>query len=177
MIKKLLPLLIIATLGLGIVGCSGGSSGQSSAGSNNSSESEELGSLSMQFGGTGEVFTIELEDNETSRAIARHVGRQSWDLPIYNYDSAENYEVMQYYDVPSRYNIPSNPETITSQSAGELYYSAPNRIVLFYNDAEVTGEFTKVGDVTNTENLASSVEENPVVSGGSNKIISISPGR
>lgn len=50
-------------------------------------------------------------------------------------DEDADYDVMQYYDVSSRYDIPSNPETVTSEKAGEVYYSDPNRIVLFYHDA------------------------------------------
>lgn len=44
---------------------------------------------------------------------------------------------MQYYDVPSRYEILSIPETVMTEAAGDVYYSEPNRIVLFYGDAAV----------------------------------------
>lgn len=72
---------------------------------------------------------IRLYDNETAAAVARHVGTSDWRLPIYHYDDYENWEVMQYYDIPSRYEIPSNPEQVTEEKAGTVYYSEPNRII------------------------------------------------
>jgi len=97
-------------------------------------------------------------------------------LPIYHYDDYENWEVIQYYDIPSRYEIPSNPETIIEEAAGTVYYSEPNRIILFYGDAEVAGEYTPVGYFDNTEEFLSAVENNPVLEGWGNKIILISDG-
>ncbi|KAI4447817.1 hypothetical protein C823_002336 [Eubacterium plexicaudatum ASF492] len=72
--------------------------------------------------------------------------------------------------------IPSNPETVTEEAAGTVYYSEPNRIVLFYGDGEVTGEYTTVGYFDNTEEFRSAVENNPVLEGWGNKIVRISDG-
>lgn len=80
---------------------------------------------------------------------------------------------MQYYDIHSRYDIPSNAQTVTSEKAGEVYYSAPNRIVLFYQDAKVSGEYTKVGCFDDTENFRSAVVNNPVLEGWGNKLVLI----
>ena len=67
-------------------------------------------------------------------------------LPIYHFDDYDNWEVMQYYDISQRYEIPSvDVKTVTSEKAGEVYYSQPNRIILFYEDGEVTGDYTKIG--------------------------------
>lgn len=131
--------------------------------------------LEVSFGRDGEPFTMNLYDNETARAIASYVGTSDWNLPIYHYDDYENYEVMQYYDIPDRYEIPSLPEMSTSQKAGEVYYSEPNRIVLFYQDANVSGEYTRLGYFDATSEFEAAVENNPVVEGWSNKIISIKP--
>lgn len=79
--------------------------------------------------------------------------------------------MIQYYDIPSRYDIPSNPERITSEKAGEVYYSAPNRIVLFFGDAQVRGE--KVGYFDYTEEFKTAVENNLVLEGWGNKIVLI----
>ena len=130
--------------------------------------------LVVRFGDRGEPFIMHLYNNDTAKAIARHVGTADWRLPIYNYEGYENWEVMQYYDIPSRYEIPSNPETVTEEAAGTVYYSEPNRIVLFYGDAEVTGEYTPVGYFDNTEEFRSAVENNPVLEGWGNKIVIIS---
>lgn len=72
--------------------------------------------------------------------------------------------------------IPSNPETVTEEAAGTVYYSEPNRIVLFYGDGEVTGEYTTVGYFDNTEEFRSAAENNPVLEGWGNKIVRISDG-
>lgn len=80
---------------------------------------------------------------------------------------------MQYYDIPSRYEIPSDPDLITLEKQGEVYYSEPNRIVLFYGDAEVTGEYTRVGYFDYSEAFQEAVVNNPVIEGFGNKIINI----
>ncbi len=151
------------------------SGAQSSDNRNNTdnSNTSRASSLEVCFGNDGTPFTLHLYDNETAAAIARHVGTSDWRLPIYHYDDYDNWEVMQYYDIPSRYDIPSSPETITSEKAGEVYYSAPNRIVLFYGDAEVTNEYTKVGYFDFTEEFQSAVKDNPVLTGWGNKIVLI----
>lgn len=132
--------------------------------------------LTVRFGDNGEPFVMHLYGNETASAIARHVGTADWRLPIYHYEDYDNWEVMQYYDIPSRYEIPSNPESVTNAAAGAVYYSEPNRIVLFYGDAEISGEYTPVGYFDNTEAFRSAVANNPVLEGWGNKIIQISVG-
>ena len=135
---------------------------------------ESLPQLEIQFGYEGDTFTLALYNNDTAAELARSVGSSVLNLPIYHYDDFEGHEVMQYYDIPKRYTIPSHPETVTAEKAGEVYYSDPNRIILFYEDAELSGEFTKVGYIVNAENLSESVENNPVLEGWGNKIISVS---
>ena len=137
-------------------------------------ESPAATELYVRFGDAGEAFTLHLYENETAAAIARHVGTADWRLPIYHYDDYENWEVMQYYDIPSRYEIPSNPESVASEQAGTVYYSEPNRIILFYQDAQVPGDYTPVGYFDASEAFVSAVEENPVLEGWGNKIVQIS---
>lgn len=149
----------------------------SDADNGDESESGTLAAeLVVRFGDNGEPFVMHLYENDTAQAIARHVGTADWRLPIYNYEGYENWEVMQYYDIPSQYEIPSNPETVTEETAGTVYYSEPNRIILFYGDAEVTGEYTPVGYFDDTEEFRSAVEDNPVLEGWGNKIVQISDG-
>lgn len=131
--------------------------------------------LNVQFGDS-ETFTMHLYNNDTATKIAEHVGTAAWRLPIYHYDDYANWEVMQYYDIPSRYEIPSNPETITSEKAGTVYYSEPNRIVLFYQDAEISSEYTPVGYIDYTQDFVDAVVNNPVVEGWGNKLVHISMG-
>ena len=140
---------------------------------NSSTGTAEVTELEVCFGDAGKPFILHLYDNETAAAIARHVGTADWRLPIYHYDDYDNWEVMQYYDIPSRYEIPSDPETVDSEKAGEVYYSDPNRIILFFGDAEMTGEYTKVGYFDYTEEFREAVENNPVLEGWGNKIVLI----
>lgn len=139
----------------------------------NTDESVETSELEVCFGDEGEPFLLHLYDNDTAAAIAGHVGTADWRLPIYHYDDYDNWESMQYYDVPDRYEIPSNAETVTSVKGGEVYYSEPNRIVLFYHDAEISAEYTRVGYFDYTEEFAEAVENNPVLEGWGNKIVLI----
>lgn len=153
------------------------SASQESASSEESEpgETEAAGELVVRFGRGGENFTLHLYDNPTAAAIARHVGTASWQLPIYHYNDYDNWEVMQYYDIPSRYEIPDNAEAVTGEAAGTVYYSEPNRIVLFFHEAQVSGEYTPVGYFDYTEEFVGAVENNPVLEGWGNKLVFISP--
>lgn len=140
-------------------------------------QATESGSMQLEvrFGDNGEPFMMTLLDNETAAAIARYVGTSDWRLPIYERDADADYSVLQYYDIPSRYDIPSDhPENVTEAKAGDVFYSDPNRIVLFYHDAEISAEYTKIGTFDATEEFVTAVEENPVLEGWGNKIIQIS---
>lgn len=81
--------------------------------------------------------------------------------------------MMPYCGIPSRYDIPSNPETVTLEKAGKVYYFEPNRIVLFFGEGEITGEYTRMGDFDYTEKFRSAVENNPALPGRGNKIVRI----
>lgn len=181
--KRMLCMILAA--GFFMAGCSSSDDHESTTNTtdtgttngNTETTVEFVPKLEVSFGREGEPFTMNLFDNDTARAISRYVGTSEWNLPIYHYDDYENYEVMQYYDIPDRYDIPSNPETITSEKAGDVYYSEPNRIVLFYHDANIAGEYTRLGTFDATQGFISAVENNPVVEGWSNKIVSIRPAK
>lgn len=186
-------LCLMLVMGIMLPGCRNASSGQeedTAESSNSSVISAESGSgnenendltqtatdLVVRFGDAGEPFIMHLYDNDTAVAIARHVGTSDWRLPIYHYDDYENWEVMQYYDIPDRYEIPSEPEQVTEEKAGTVYYSEPNRIILFYQDAAVSAEYTPVGYFDDTEEFLQAVRDNPVLEGWGNKIVQISDG-
>lgn len=190
--KKIFLLIPALTLAAVLTGCGNSDNAQSASkttsipavtesvaadtSSAETSISEALSSatdLEVCFGDSGEPFTLHLYENETAAAIAMHVGTANWQLPIYHYDDYENWEIMQYYDIPSRYEIPSEPETVTSEKAGEVYYSEPNRIILFFGDAEVSSEYTRVGYFDYTEEFKNAVENNPIIEGWGNKIVLI----
>lgn len=134
-------------------------------------EAEPARELTVQFGTEGAPFTMYLEDNATAAAIAGYVGTSDWRLPIYNYDESD---VMQYYDIPSRYEIPDGSEAVTEAHAGDVFYSDPNRIVLYYGDAQISERYTKIGTFDATEGFRAAVENNPVQEGWGNKLVLIS---
>lgn len=151
-------------------------SAQAAAENTTGAETAGAEELTVSFGDDGDAFTMHLYENDTAHAVAGHVGTEDWRLPVYNFDNYEGWEYFQYYDIPDRYEIPSNSETITSARAGEVYYSEPNRIILFYKDAEISGEYTPIGYFEPTEAFVEAVEENPVLEGWGNKIVRISAG-
>ncbi len=181
--KKRFPILLSALLVLSLAACA---EKDSAANSSTTQPVDESGSveteasaadrLTVRFGDSGAPFTMYLEDNDTAAAIARHVGGADWRLPIYHYDDLDGWESFRYYDIPSRYEVPSNAETVTSEKAGEVYCSEPNRIVPFCHDAEISGEYALVGRFDVTEEFTSAVENNPVLEGWGNKIVQISAG-
>lgn len=194
--KKIFVILCsILTVGVVLAGCGNpnvvpDSAGNTAEDSNSSALSEVNDSgnesddeliqtkteLTVRFGDEGEPFIMHLYDNDTAAAIAGYVGTSDWRLPIYHYDDYDNWEVMQYYDIPSRYEIPSVSEQVRSEKAGTVYYSEPNRIVLFYQDAEVSAEYTPVGYFDYSEEFVQAVQDNPVLEGWGNKIVQISDG-
>ena len=154
---------------------------ESSKGNKDSQDgkSDEAGSsseteLEVCFGDEGSPFMLQLNANDTAAAIAKYVGTSDWRLPIYEDDEDADYDEMQYYDIPSSYDIPSAPQKVTSVKAGEVYYSDPNRIVLFYQDAEISEEeYTPVGHFDATDEFVEAVKNNPVLEGWGNKIVLI----
>ena len=135
--------------------------------------SSEATELTVHFGDDGSPFVMYLEDNSTAAAIAGYVGTTQWRLPVYSYDESD---VMEYYDIPSRYEIPDNSEIVTEAHAGDVFYSDPNRIVLYYHDAEINEEYTKIGTFDATGEFVDAVENNPVLEGWGNQIVVISDG-
>ena len=127
--------------------------------------------LSIRFG--TDTFTLILENNETASYLAAFAETSEMSLPVYHFDDFDGYEYMQYYQIPSRYEIPAKLTRVTSAKAGEVYY-ADNRVILFYQDADLDGNYIKIGTIENTTGLQTAVEQNPVVEGWGNKVISIS---
>ena len=178
-------LCMVMVIGMALSGCGDASEGSSVSSDGNSNASSRTSQASTDadypssdatelvvcFGDDGAPFTMHLEDNSTAAAIAGYVGTTEWRLPVYSYDESE---VMEYYDIPSRYEIPDNSETVTQAHAGDVFYSDPNRIVLYYHDAEINEVYTKVGTFDATAEFVSAVENNPVLEGWGNQIVIIS---
>ena len=178
----MIPMLLSALLVLSLAACAekdtvadSGTTQPTDESTGIETETSAADHLTVRFGDNGAPFTMELENNDTAAAIARHVGSADWRLPIYHYDDYEGWESFQYYDIPSRYDIPDGSQSVTSQKAGAVYYSHPNRIILFYQDANISTEYTPVGYIDFSQDLVDAVENNPVVEGWGNKLIFIQP--
>ena len=190
--KQLIGIVgLLLTFSIAMTGCSSSSGSTESSSSEDSNRvsssqtasqsseeddnipSSNATELTVQFGDNGDSFVMHLEDNSTAAAIAGYVGTSDWRLPVYSYDESD---VMEYYDVPSRYEIPDNSETVTEAHAGDVFYSDPNRIVLYYHDAEINEQYTRIGTFDATEEFVAAVENNPVLEGWGNQIVVISEG-
>lgn len=135
---------------------------------------EILPNLSILFGETADrpLYEITLEDNEVAEAFVKILQRGSQTIPIYVFDGSENTDKLQYYDIPSSYQIPDgNPVLVEEESVGEIYYSSPGRIMIFYREAELSGEYVKVGTIADTEGLEEAVTSNPLDAWGNKRVI------
>ena len=130
--------------------------------------------LNVKLGYNGKTYVLNLFNNQTAEDIYNHVSLSTWNLPIYNFEGYENADKFQYYDIPKRYNVTSNPEYFTIEKIGDVYYSEPNRIVLFFRDANIPVSYTKVGRIVIDDKFRKNVEENPTLEGWGNKIIIVS---
>lgn len=130
--------------------------------------------LNVKLGYSGKSYILELFENQTADDIYNHVSLATWNLPIYEFSGYENADKFQYYDIPSRYKVTSNPESIVEEKTGDIYYSEPNRMIMFFRDANIPVNYTKVGKIKIDEEFTKNVENNPELSGWGNKMIIIS---
>jgi len=107
-------------------------------------------------------YEIELIDNEVSVRFVRILQEMTRVIPLYTFDGSENTDVLQFYDILNRYDIPDGtPELVTSEKAGEVYYSN-GRVMIFYKDAEVEDNYVYIGKTLTTEGLEDAVNSNPL---------------
>ena len=135
-------------------------------------EAAVLPNIYLRLGETDDrpSYEIALEDNEVSVRFVRILQDMTRVIPLYVFDGSENTDVFQYYDIPSSYNIPDGtPEMVTSEKAGEVYYSA-GRIMIFYKDAEIEGNYVKIGETLTTEGLEDAVNSNPLDAWGNRRV-------
>ncbi len=140
---------------------------------NTEQSNNEQGNITALLVGFGaDTFTLILENNETASYLAAFAETSEMNLPVYHFDDFDGYEYMQYYQIPSRYEIPAKLTRVTSAKAGEVYY-ADNKVILFYQDANIDENYIKIGTIEDTTGLQTAVKQNPVVEGWGNKVISI----
>ncbi len=134
----------------------------------------EIATCQAQFGDESDVYTVHFYDNDTAVALYRAIPESGLNLPIYTFDGYEGWEVMTFYDIPSRFDIPSEPVRYETQQSGQLYYSAPNRLMLFYGDTEMPGDYVLVGYIEDSETFRADVANNQPLEYWGNKLIMVS---
>lgn len=167
--ERLLSIIALSTVLL--TGCTSTSTTEVTA-SSSSSQTAELPNVYLILGETSDrpTYEIELEENEVAVRFVRILQEETRVLPIYIYDGSQHTDVMQFYDIPDRYDIPDgDPALVTEEKAGEVYYSA-GRIMIFYEDAEIEGNYVKVGQTLTTEGLEDAVNSNPLDSWGNRRV-------
>ncbi len=134
----------------------------------------EIATCQAQFGDESDVYTVHFYDNDTAVALYRAIPENGLNLPIYTFDGYEGWEVMTFYDIPSRFDIPAEPVRYESQQSGQLYYSAPGRLMLFYGDTEMPGDYVLVGYIEDSEAFRDDVANNQPLEYWGNKLIMVS---
>lgn len=120
-----------------------------------------LPDVNVQFGADSAVYAMHPYDSDTMVELYRNITDQGRQLPIYDFDNYEGWESFQYYDIPSYYSIPEgDQQLISAEKAGEVYYSAPNRVIVFYRDAEIPMTMVKIGEFDATEQFTNDVANN-----------------
>lgn len=188
-ISKIAALSILSTLVLSNVGCANSVNQVPMGTSNNivssiATETTQIAktdyetfsgkTLNVKLGYDGKTYVLELFNNQTAEDIYNHVSLATWNLPIYEFSGYDNADKYQYYDIPSRYKVTSNPESINIEQVGDVYYSEPNRMIMFFRNAEIPVNYTKVGKIKIDNDFTKNVEENPTLQGWGNKMIIIS---
>lgn len=188
-ISKIATLSILSTLVLSNIGCANSVNQvpmetSKSVVSNMITETTQIAktgnetfsgkTLNVKLGYDGKTYVLELFNNQTAEDIYNHVSLATWNLPIYEFSGYDNADKYQYYDIPSRYKVTSNPESINVEQIGDVYYSEPNRMIMFFRNAEIPVNYTKVGKIKIDNDFTKNVEENPTLQGWGNKMIIIS---
>ena len=188
-ISEIVALSILSTLVLSNIGCANSVNQVPLGTSNNivssiTTETSQIAktgyetfsgkTLNVKLGYEGKTYVLELFNNQTAEDIYNHVSLATWNLPIYEFSGYDNADKYQYYDIPSRYKVTSNPESINIEQVGDVYYSEPNRMIMFFRNAEIPVNYTKVGKIKIDNDFTKNVEENPTLQGWGNKMIIIS---
>lgn len=114
-----------------------------------SSTEQEIANVEISVNNV--TYTVIMEDTPTGRALVSRLPSTSMRLPA----SYDRDGVLKYYDMPNE--VVSDPEEITTVSAGELLLDGNDRLLLFYQDTEAVGTYTRVGRIENSEGLAEAV--------------------
>lgn len=148
------------TIALALIGVMAGCNRQDNSGSDGDNDQNEqsVNSLSrstseqaitnVEINVNNNDFTIQMNDTPTGRSLVSMIPSSSMRLPT----SYDRDGILKYYDMARE--VESDPEEISSVSAGELLLDGNDRLLLYYKDTDLSGEYTRVGKIENADNLA-----------------------
>lgn len=116
--------------------------------SENNSQTMRIG---VGIGLSGPVFNATLYETNTSEYLVSQIRGDTMLLP-YSYDQNG---VMKYYDMPSK--APEDEEAVEAVSAGDILLDGGDRLIVFYQDATLSGSYTRVGYIEDPAGFAEAV--------------------
>lgn len=149
---------LLVTISIMFISCSSNtndvSQNESEVVINSSTDSESSNNylrLGIGIGTNGPVYNATIYNNDTGKYLLSQITGNTMLLP----SSYDQDGVLKYYDMPR--NAPTNPEEIEDVKAGEILLDGGDRLLLFYEDTNYSGNFTKVGYIEDVSGFASSV--------------------
>ena len=112
----------------------------------------------VRFGTT--EFDVVLYDSATKELLMSQLSPSEMMLPT-SYDMDN---VCKYYDIPSRYlsYMGIVTEEITEVQAGDLLINEDGRLFLYYEDAEISGDYMRVGYVTDMTGITEALGDGSI---------------
>lgn len=115
-------------------------------------ESEDVSlRIGVGIGVDGPVFNATLYDTDTSDYLISQIRGETMLLPL-SYDQEG---VAKYYDMPQK--APEHAEQVESVRAGEILLDGGDRLIVYYQNTEVNGSYTKVGQIEDPAGFAQAV--------------------
>lgn len=112
----------------------------------------------VRFGTT--EFDVVLYDSATKELLMSQLSPSEMMLPT-SYDMDN---VCKYYDIPSRYlsYMGIVTEEITEVQAGDMLINEDGRLFLYYEDAEISGDYMRVGYVKDMTGIAEALGDGSI---------------
>ncbi len=109
---------------------------------------------------SGEEFDVILYESTAASALMTQVPDTQMMLPpSYDQDG-----VCKYYEIPSRYlpMLGIEVESVSSVKAGDMLLAEDGKLYLYYKDADVSGEYQRIGRVVDPSGLEEKLGDSDV---------------
>ena len=131
---------VIVLLSLGLAGC------DPSVPATTKVKQEVKESDTMKINVNGQVASVQLEDNSTTKALLAHMP-----FTIHMNDLHQN-EKYYYFDK----SLPVSPQPIQTIEAGDVLLYQNNCLVIFYQAAEPVVPYTRIGKISRFQDIRAS---------------------